>query len=313
VDAVGDRKRLVAHPARARGPAPAWRPATGTGSGPPAAAPATPAPARPAHRTTAAPGPWASRRRRAAPPAGPPAACSPRWRRPPAPPRPAPARRGGAAPGTRGTSCRSAAWGCAAPAHPPGCPRPGAGSRCAGRPGSGVRWPSSAPTWAATSASISSATIQAMLWRSTSACSAGQQLVGELGSGHPGPLGHRGGPFVDPVEQTDDPPAPRWPNPRPTASPPTPHSATRPGSRECCSPMQTISRSGWLRPKRIFVGASGSRPSLISHQLAWVAALVVNSHPDGQLASRGGTSGSARVIACGQWLRTSRAVAAAAS
>jgi len=31
-----------------------------------------------------------------------------------------------------------------------------------------------------------------------------QQLVGNLRGGHPGPLGHRGAPFVDLVEQTDD-------------------------------------------------------------------------------------------------------------
>jgi hypothetical protein len=57
---------------------------------------------------------------------------------------------------------------------------------------------------------------------------AGQQLVGNLRSGHPGAFGHRGAPFVDLVEQTDDSQAPRWPNSHPTASPPTPHSATRP-------------------------------------------------------------------------------------
>jgi hypothetical protein len=32
-----------------------------------------------------------------------------------------------------------------------------------------------------------------------------------------------------------------------------------------------------VEAERIFVGPSGSRPSPISHQLAWVAALVVNS------------------------------------
>jgi hypothetical protein len=57
---------------------------------------------------------------------------------------------------------------------------------------------------------------------------AGQQLVGKLGSGHPGPFGHRGGPFVDLVEQTDDSQTPRWPNSHPTAETVTPLSATRP-------------------------------------------------------------------------------------
>jgi hypothetical protein len=58
----------------------------------------------------------------------------------------------------------------------------------------------------------------------------GQQLVGNLGSGHPWPLGHRGGRFVDLVEQTDDSQAPRWPNSHPTADAVTPHSATRPAT-----------------------------------------------------------------------------------
>ena len=31
-----------------------------------------------------------------------------------------------------------------------------------------------------------------------------EQLVGQLGSGHPGPLGHRGASFVALLEQTDD-------------------------------------------------------------------------------------------------------------
>jgi hypothetical protein len=57
---------------------------------------------------------------------------------------------------------------------------------------------------------------------------AGQQLVGNLGSGHPWPLGHRGAPFVDLVEQTDDSQAPRRPNSHLTADAVTPHSATRP-------------------------------------------------------------------------------------
>jgi hypothetical protein len=39
-----------------------------------------------------------------------------------------------------------------------------------------VRWPSSAPIWAATSASINSATIQATLSRNTSACSLASSL-----------------------------------------------------------------------------------------------------------------------------------------
>ena len=57
-----------------------------------------------------------------------------------------------------------------------------------------------------------------------------QQLVGNLRGGHPGPLGHRGAPFVDLVEQTNDSQAPRWPNSHPTADAVTPHSATRPGT-----------------------------------------------------------------------------------
>jgi hypothetical protein len=58
-----------------------------------------------------------------------------------------------------------------------------------------------------------------------------QQLVGELGGGHPGPVGHRGSPFVALREQTDDSQTPRWPNSQSTvqsAGAVTPLSPTRP-------------------------------------------------------------------------------------
>jgi hypothetical protein len=55
-----------------------------------------------------------------------------------------------------------------------------------------------------------------------------QQLVRQLGSGHPGPVGHRGGPFVALREQTDDSQALRWPNSHQPASAVTPLSPTRP-------------------------------------------------------------------------------------
>ena len=47
-------------------------------------------------------------------------------------PRPGPARPAGVAPRSRGSSCQRAAWGWPARAGRRGCPRSGAGSRCAG-------------------------------------------------------------------------------------------------------------------------------------------------------------------------------------
>src|SRR4029450_6540297 len=58
-----------------------------------------------------------------------------------------------------------------------------------------------------------------------------EQLVRQLGSGHPGPLGHRGAPFVALREQTDDSQTPRWPNSQSAVQPTgtvTPLSPTRP-------------------------------------------------------------------------------------
>jgi hypothetical protein len=61
-----------------------------------------------------------------------------------------------------------------------------------------------------------------------------QQLVGELGGGHPGRVGHRGSPFVALREQIDDSQTPRWPNSQSTVQPAgavTPLSPTRPSAR----------------------------------------------------------------------------------
>src|SRR4029450_3386733 len=86
-----------------------------------------------------------------------------------------------------------------------------------------------------------------------------EQLVRQLGSGHPGPLGHRGAPFVALREQTDDSQTPRWPNSQSAVQPTgtvTPLSPTRPAPRiwvtscSCGSSLHGRSQNTTRTPRR---------------------------------------------------------------
>src|SRR5215218_8945529 len=155
-----------------------------------------------------------------------------------------------------------------------------------------MRWPSSAPIWAATSASISSATIQATLWRSTSACSLASSLSATWAAVILGPSAI----VVLPSSIS-------WNRPtilrrrggrthiRPRR-PPTPHSATRPAGDR----LEVATGAGRVPLRVVWSRPLPSPPSSVTvcrdHAARWWASFVVRIEAPAQpLALTGRATG----------------------